>query len=108
MKLKEYQGKELFKKYNIAVPMGFVVRSLEDVNEIKKSLPEEVVLKSQILTGGRGKSGGIIFSNKENVDEDIKKILNKKIKDFVVKEVLIVREGLPELPNVRGKARNKK
>lgn len=89
MNLKEYQGKQLFKQYNIAVPRGYVVRSVQDLNKIKDSLPNNLVLKSQILAGSRAKSGGIIFSNKNNIAQDLKKILNKRIKDLEVKEVLI-------------------
>jgi len=64
MKIHEYQGKELFKKYGIPVPFGVAALTVEDAlaairtvqNETGKEL---VVVKAQIHAGGRGKGGGV-------------------------------------------------
>lgn len=62
MKYYEYLGKEFFKKYGIPVPNGKVVFQGDRVRPIVEELGS-VVLKSQVLSGKRGKSGGIKFTS---------------------------------------------
>lgn len=85
MKLKEYQGKELFKKYRISVPEGHVISSVDDLGQVKG----EVVVKVQLLVGGRGKSGGIKIANPENVKDVCSKLFDKEVKGLKVNELLI-------------------
>ena len=64
MKIHEYQGKELLKRYDVAVPKGKAVLSLDAVDDAikwvqKESGGEVVVVKAQIHAGGRGKGGGV-------------------------------------------------
>jgi len=60
MKIHEYQGKELLKQYNVAVPRGIVARTPEEAEQAAKELGTEiVVVKAQIHAGGRGKGGGV-------------------------------------------------
>ena len=60
MKIHEYQGKELLKRYGVAVPRGIVARSVEEAYHAAKELGTEVVVvKAQIHAGGRGKGGGV-------------------------------------------------
>jgi succinyl-CoA synthetase beta subunit len=60
MKIHEYQAKELFREYNIAVPNGFVASTPEEAKEAAQKLGTPiVVVKAQIHAGGRGKGGGI-------------------------------------------------
>ncbi len=59
MRLYEYEGKEIFKKCGIAVPQGILVRTGEEAQQAAIKIDKEVVIKSQILAGGRGKAGGI-------------------------------------------------
>lgn len=56
MKLYEFQGKELFARCGIPVPKRRLVRSFEDL----ETLDAPLVLKSQVLSGGRGKAGGVV------------------------------------------------
>lgn len=85
MKLYEYQGKELFRKAGISIPRGIVV---DKVQHIK--LPgDELVVKTQVLTGGRGKAGGVQKVKKSIVGQTIQSLLKKKIKGEAVKEVLV-------------------
>ncbi len=88
MKLKEYEGKNIFQKNNIIIPKGFVVSSIEEIDNLL-DLPSDIVVKSQILVGGRGKSGGIKFATKDNVKEVCSELLGSKIKDTLVDELLI-------------------
>ena len=60
MKIHEYQGKEIFRKYKIAVPNGFVTNSADEAAAIYTKLGKSVaVVKAQIHAGGRGKGGGV-------------------------------------------------
>src|SRR3989338_5694566 len=84
MNLKEYQGKEIFSNNGINVPNGFVIR---DISEIKEM--DNCVVKAQVLTGGRGKAGGVKLATKENLKEVAASILGMNIKGLKVNEVLI-------------------
>jgi succinyl-CoA synthetase beta subunit len=59
MKVHEYQAKEILKAYNVAVPRGIVVDSVDAAREAAKELGGRVVVKAQIHAGGRGKGGGV-------------------------------------------------
>ncbi len=60
MKIHEYQAKEIFRKYGINVPNGFVTKNPTEASEIYKKLGTSVVVvKAQIHAGGRGKGGGV-------------------------------------------------
>ncbi len=86
MNLYEYQGKQLFSKFGIPVPEGYVVEKEDQVRQF--SFP--VVVKSQILLGGRGKSGGIKFAKKaEDLAPAVKELLGSKIRDNTVRSLLI-------------------
>ena len=68
MKIHEYQGKEIFRSFNIPVPVGYAVNKLDDVEKVIKKVQNEskkeaVVVKAQIHAGGRGKGGGVKFSS---------------------------------------------
>ncbi len=86
MNLYEYQGKDLFEKFGIPVPEGYVAFKLEDIKEVKK----EVVIKAQVLTGGRGKRGGVKFaSSTEEARKKAEEILNMEIKGHRVHAVRV-------------------
>jgi len=90
MRLYEFEGKTLFKKFGIPIPKGRPAKNLEEVYEIANELHQPVVLKSQVLTGGRGKAGGIKFA--DNADEALKtaeELFKIKIKGYPVKTLLI-------------------
>ncbi|MBL9039728.1 MAG: ADP-forming succinate--CoA ligase subunit beta [Archangium sp.] len=60
MKIHEYQGKQLFRKYGVPVPRGIVVKNADDAEKAAKELGTKVtVVKAQIHAGGRGKGGGV-------------------------------------------------
>ena len=68
MKIHEYQGKKVFRSFNIPVPIGYAVNKLDDVEKVIKKVQNEskkeaVVIKAQIHAGGRGKGGGVKFSS---------------------------------------------
>jgi succinyl-CoA synthetase beta subunit len=63
MKIHEYQAKEIFKKFGVAVPKGDVAFTVEDAEKIAADLGGKVVVKAQIHAGGRGKGGGVKLAN---------------------------------------------
>ena len=90
MKLHEYQTMELFERYGIPVLPFYVIREPGEVREVKKP----VVLKSQVLVGGRGKAGGIKFAkNRESAIRKAREIFDLRIKDLETKEILIREEA---------------
>ncbi len=76
MKIHEYQGKEIFKKHNIAIPNGIPAFTVEESLEAYNSLKSDIVaVKAQIHAGGRGKGGGVkIAKNKDEAEKHIKNI----------------------------------
>ncbi|MGI6284369.1 ADP-forming succinate--CoA ligase subunit beta [Neomoorella humiferrea] len=90
MKLYEYEGKELFKKMGIPVPRGMMITSAAAAAEAAAQLGSEVVIKSQILQGGRGKAGGIKFAaTPEAAREAAAAILGSQLKAETVSKLLV-------------------
>ncbi len=91
MKTHEYQAKDLFSSYGIPVEKHRLCYSAEDAVAAYKQLGlEKVVVKAQVLTGGRGKAGGVkLAKNKEEVAAYTDAILRMQIKEFPVTKVLI-------------------
>src|SRR3954452_5452804 len=68
MKIHEYQGKEIFRKYGLPTPRGFAAFNVDEAVEAAKKLGGPVwVVKTQIHAGGRGKGGGVKVA--KSVDE---------------------------------------
>jgi len=89
MNLYEFQGKELFRKFGIPVPEGYVIQNPQ---EIKDDL-FPVALKSQVLVGGRGKAGGIKFAdNKNDAISKANELFSQTIKGSKVKYILLERK----------------
>ena len=81
MKIHEYQGKEIFKKHNIATPNGIPAFTVEKALEAYNSLKSDIVaVKAQIHAGGRGKGGGVkIAKNKDEAEKHIKNIFGMNL-----------------------------
>ena len=81
MKIHEYQAKEILKKFNVPVPEGRVVFSIEEAIAASKALPTEIaVVKAQIHAGGRGKGGGVkIAKNPSEVEQYARDILGMNL-----------------------------
>jgi len=83
MNLFEYEGKSILNKYHIPVPKGAVFRSAEEAAATVTSYP--VMVKAQILSGHRGKRGGIkLASNREELQNTINSILGIKFGDYKI------------------------
>ncbi len=89
MKLYEYLGKELFAAFEIPMPRSMLVDSVDQIGEAVAELGQ-VVIKSQVLSGKRGKAGGIAFaSNIEEAKREAARILAMNIGGAGVKKLLI-------------------
>src|SRR5688572_10912584 len=77
MKIHEYQGKEVFRKFGIAVPRGIPVFSVAEAVKAAKQLGGPVwVVKAQIHAGGRGKGGGV---KQARSIEDVEKLASSML-----------------------------
>ena len=90
MKLHEYQSKQIFSKYGVPIPKGRVATTASEARQIADELGGRVVVKSQVLVGGRGKAGGIKVANNSGEAEQLAtQILAMEIKGLPVRKVLI-------------------
>jgi len=90
LKLHEYQSKRIFSQYGVPIPRGDVATTPEEARRIASRLGQRVVVKSQVLVGGRGKAGGIrLASDPDEAEKVADQILGMKIKDLTVKKVLV-------------------
>ena len=89
-KFLEYQGKEYFKKAGIPVPEGEVVDTPEAAAAAAEKIGKPVVVKAQVLAGGRGKAGGVkLVSTPDEAAKAASEILGMEIKGLTVKQVLV-------------------
>src|SRR4030043_2264037 len=90
MKLHEYQSKQIFSRYGIPIPKGHVATTADEARNIAIELGGRVVVKSQVLVGGRGKAGGIrLAKNPHEAEETATQILAMEIKGLPVRKVLV-------------------
>ncbi|MHA1299071.1 MAG: ADP-forming succinate--CoA ligase subunit beta [Candidatus Helarchaeota archaeon] len=88
--LYEFEAKDILKKYDLLVPEGYLIKSIEELKQNLNKIEPPVMLKAQILAGGRGKAGGI--KSAETNDEMISKteeLFKSRIKDSAVKSIYI-------------------
>jgi succinyl-CoA synthetase beta subunit len=90
VKLHEYQSKRIFAKYGVPIPKGDVAATPAQAQEIAKELGGKVVIKSQVLVGGRGKAGGIkVAKDADEAEHLAEQILGMSIKGIPVDKVLV-------------------
>ena len=90
MKLHEYQSKLLFAQRSIPIPRGKVATTAQEAGDIADELGGRVVVKSQVLVGGRGKAGGIRLAKSATEAEELaRQILSMTIKGLPVRKVLV-------------------
>ena len=89
-RLHEYQGKELLKKFKIAVPKGGVARTPAEARRIAEEVGGETMVKAQAWVTGRAGLGGIKkASNPAQAEEAAQHMLGLRIKSFTVEQVLV-------------------
>jgi len=90
--LYEYQGKELFKRFGIPVSEGRLATTPEEARAAAAELGGQVVVKAQVLTGGRGKAGGIkLADDSADAEQKAEEILGLDINGHVVRKLWIER-----------------
>ena len=91
MKIHEYQAKKLFAAYGIPVEKHLLCETPAEIRTAFKELGNKTaVVKAQVLTGGRGKAGGVkLVHNEEEAFKQANAILNMEIKGLQVKKVLL-------------------
>lgn len=90
MKLHEYQSKQIFAKYGVPIPRGRVVTTAGEVKHLAEELGNRVVIKAQVLVGGRGKAGGIrLAKTAKEAEELATHILGMELKGLPVRKILV-------------------
>ena len=90
MKLHEYYSKRRFSEYGIPIPKGEIAETPQEAQKIAKELGGSVVVKSQVLVGGRGKAGGIkVAKDPKEAYQHAEDILKLTIKGLPVRKVLV-------------------
>ena len=90
MNIHEYQAKEIFISHGLPVPGGEVATTVDQAVTLAGEFGLPVMVKAQVLTGGRGKAGGVKFcSSLDEVSTNAKAILGMDIKGHIVRKVLV-------------------
>src|SRR3954463_4227546 len=92
MDLLEYQGKQLFRGHGVPTPDGRPATTVDEAVEAAEELGYPVVVKAQVLIGGRGKAGGIkLAKDRAGVEDAAGAILGMDIRGFTVHELYVER-----------------
>src|SRR5437660_3639512 len=103
MKIHEYQGKELLRKFGVPVPRGIVARTADEAFQAANELgTTPVVVKAQIHAGGRGKGGGVKLAKSAEEARDLAQkmlgmnlVTHRRGPEGREVRVLLIEEGLP-------------
>ena len=89
VRLYEFEGKALFKRFGIPVPESHVIRAPEDL----ASVPDDffpAMAKAQVLVGGRGKAGGIVkVADRAEAEREVTRLMGMRIRGYEVGAVLL-------------------
>lgn len=90
MKLHEYHAKQFFAREGIPVPKSGLANTPNEARQVASEIGYPVVLKAQVLSGGRGKAGGIrLVKNDSEIDSASNLILNSEIHGIPVQRLLV-------------------
>jgi succinyl-CoA synthetase beta subunit len=90
MRLHEYQAKRILSQFGVPVPRGQVATSVSEVRQIAEELGARVVLKAQVLTGGRGRGGGIRLANDVSEAEQIaSQMFGMEVNGYIASRLLV-------------------
>src|SRR5439155_1742150 len=88
--LYEYQGKQLFARFGIPVSEGRLATSPDEARAAAEELGGPVVVKAQVLTGGRGKAGGVkLADGPDEAEARAREILGLDIRGHIVRKVWV-------------------
>ena len=90
VKIHEYQAKQILARYNIPIPRGELATTPAEARSIAKSYGVPVVVKAQVLVGGRGKAGGVkLAATPDEAEAVAERILGLNIKGVTVRKLLV-------------------
>jgi succinyl-CoA synthetase beta subunit len=90
VKIHEYQAKQILARYNIPIPRGELATTPAEARSIAKSYGVPVVVKAQVLVGGRGKAGGVkLAATPDEAEVVAERILGLNIKGVTVRKLLV-------------------
>jgi succinyl-CoA synthetase beta subunit len=90
--LYEYQGKELFRRFGIPVSEGRLATSPAEARAAAEEIGGQVVVKAQVMTGGRGKAGGVkLADGPDDAERKAEEIIGLDINGHVVRKLWIER-----------------
>src|SRR5436190_14659331 len=99
MKLHEYQSKDLLARFEVPVPAGEMTANADEATAIARKLGGKVVVKAQVLMGGRGKAGGVkLFNDADSAGAFAKELIGKKLvsiqnpQGMVVEKILVAEQ----------------
>jgi succinyl-CoA synthetase beta subunit len=97
MKLYEYQAKEVFQEQGIIIPNSKLITSWEQAAQAIDEIGVPCVVKSQVLSGGRGKAGLVVFTKtKEEALQEAKRLFEHelKIKSILIEEAVQIKHEI--------------
>ncbi|MDD1724941.1 MAG: succinyl-CoA synthetase subunit beta [Methanospirillum sp.] len=89
MKLKEFEAKEILAKAGIRIPRGVHIRKGQMLDSVQVPAVGKMVAKAQVEVAGRGKAGGILMAERENLKETIEKLFSSSVKGIPVQDILV-------------------
>lgn len=90
MLLYEYEAKQIFKQFGIPTPMGQVANNSEEVRKIVAEFKKPVMLKIQVLAGGRGKAGGVVSAESpEEAERKASELFSIEVGGSKVEKILV-------------------
>lgn len=90
MNLHEYQAKTLLRQHGVPIPPGEVASTPVEARNIAERIGKTVVVKAQVLTGGRGKAGGVrLAASPDNAETVAAAILGMDIRGHLVRKILV-------------------
>jgi len=90
LKLQEYRSKEILAQYGVPLQAGQVATTPDEAATIARTIARPVVIKAQVLVGGRGKAGGVkLADSPEDAARAAEAILGMSIKGITVRTVLV-------------------
>jgi len=90
LRLYEFEAKQLYKEFGLPIPQSQLASTQAEAKDAAAEIGLPVMIKAQVLTGGRGKAGGIKRADSESeLQEAARRILGLKIKGFPVEKLLI-------------------
>jgi len=97
MKLYEYQAKEVFKETGIVIPNSKLISSFDEASQAIEEIGTPCVVKSQVLSGGRGKAGLVVFTKtKEEALKEVKRLFEHElnIQNIMIEEAVDIKQEI--------------